>query len=443
MARPLSERKSDLIKFKETELYLNGSIGGRTSSLTKVSSKEVMQSRKSALLGDLEYFCEYMDKNPFEIVEYAKQALANPELLGEFREKVEGFPRWLIDVKRLAESTSNTRYGNVRGFLRWNNAKVTVKNYAPKSQKAKVMDEAGLKFEDIFKVAKDIYTYGKCDVEMKAFMVLALNSGLRISDIARIPFLEMKNKLAKNEEFIVLKAPTYKIADVDYLAILHRITQQHLRKYLDTISDNRTCLFGKVNPDGSQPDPDNTEYRIASRLENLYRAVIKEFYPQLQGKGKKTTTKAKIKKNEGRGKSFITPHTFRAFFETILGKHGVDRAKIHRMDGHKPDNLAVYDLDSDVFQQIIKACEKDLTFEGIDLSMKTEEEIKLNFAKQLVELLNNQGKLETILHRVDTLGEDDTEITPEDNVENEMAVLVNTLCTIVEKRIMEKLGIQQ
>lgn len=420
MARPRKEGNTTLLTFVETQNYIQGSIGAKMASLSKMIKEDTRSRRESTLLTDLGTFCEYLEMNPYEIVEYVRKAMADRELLPEARARLEDYPKWLISEKHAVETSANTKYGNARGFLKHNNVRITLKNYSPKTEKAKKMEENAIKFEDLFEIARKMYLIA--DFEMKAWMSIDLNSGLRNSDMVRLPLKELKAKLDKNSEFLEITHPAWKQSNekITYLAILHRLSQINARNYLETIKDDREFLFGGKKDD-TDALFDKLERNISNKIRTLYMNVAPDDLKEL---------------------NLVTPHTFRALFETILGNHGINKDRIKRMDGHMPDNLEVYDLPTNVFEQYIKTSEKDLNFEHVDLSMETKEEIQLDTLKKLNDLLNNQGKLETLFHRVSELGEDDSEIAPEDKIEIEMADFIDKMYVSFENRLIKKFGLQ-
>lgn len=367
MPRTKSSTRQNLLTFLEVQNAIKMSFGAKKGASNPEADPKAFQKHQDRILSGIELLVEYLGKNPFEIIEWGRNAQADSKVMAEAINKMDDFIRWLTvkenqHGRKIPLGTAMNIRGNAMSLFKWNGIRIPTKMGDNISEKKKRDQDLGIDNGDKMKILKDMFY--RADPEMKALISACLACGHRISDMVRIEKKVLENFLGRDKEFIIYRAIDKKEHAL-IKAVFGRVQQEHLKNYLASKEskkkDNRTYLFG--------------DKRAGNRLREKLETILHETY-------------------DGDA-NIITPHTLRSMCETILTNHGFTKTQVYQFTGHK-DGEKYIELTDEQMIAMFQAAEKEFNLDNTNISMQTKQEIQEDLMKKLLDLVNNQGKRETL-----------------------------------------------
>ena len=373
MARTKSPERQKLLTFLEVKNAIKMSFGAKKGSSNPESNPTAFQHHEDRILSGIELLAEYLEMNPYQIVEFGRRAQSDSAVMADAINKMDAFLDWMTTRvtakgRKYTKGTAVTIRGNAMSLFKWNGIRIPTKNGDNLSGKKKRDQELGIDNGDKMTILKSMLY--NADPEMKAFLGAGLACGHRISDMVQIEKKIIECWLAKDKDYIIYRAIDKKEGAL-IKAVFGPAQQKYLKYFLASkgskkLGDDRVYLFG---------DNANTDARLRDNLEYLLHSVY-----------------------DGDA-NIITPHTLRSMCETILTNHKYTKTQVYQFTGHK-DGEKYIELTDEQMITMFQAAESDFNLDDNNTSMQTKEEIKQEAKAELLdELLDqarNRGKRETL-----------------------------------------------
>lgn len=411
----INKKYLNYLEYDSIKIYLNGSIGAKSKAVKNQSSlidKINSVSLSKYLLGVKYFLEEYSDKfnYPFEIVEYYDKIRSNSKEIMEFRQLIEDYTSWLLNVKGFSEGSAINYQSQLRGFLTWNNINLKFQNMDATSEKKKIQEKYGISFDILKEMSNRIIEYST-DKELKVFLKWLKVSGLGSKEIIKFTIGDLKHKNFDNE-FIVLSKRRQK-SNVKFKSFLYGDLKRDIKDFIDEQKElgknDESFLFGEKIFDTNQIY--NT---LEHRFTSAYNRMIKEEYPQYKDVKKKV----------------FTLHSFRHIFKTICRNLRIPLTYEKLFLAQKQDNLdESYILDVDLWKDF-KLIQEEI--HGIKQSTN-EEEIMKRITENLLNVLSNGGKRKTIFNQYENALDDRDQDLSIDIYSN---VLIEKIINVAIKEIL-------
>jgi len=215
--------------------------------ITRLNKKSGSLETRRKYLHYLGEFCEYVGKNPDELVEERRDDLRSEDIF--VRRRAEDLlDRWFTELERkgLSRNTCVLAYNAVRSFYKANYLELEMEE-TPSTWPVKV--KPGLTREDLRALL------GACRKPMhRAYILCQVQSGLGVSDLLKITYDLVEDQLKKGASHIHLRLLRGKRKELGWFdTFFGRMATQALREYLatrrDLISSSRLfpCTARNVN----------------------------------------------------------------------------------------------------------------------------------------------------------------------------------------------------
>lgn len=190
----------------------------RAIQLQGVGSRHTTREYSRALFT----FCQWLDKNPDQLITDRKQELKNPETKKNAEQKVTEFYLKLESERDITKTTIVTKYFAVlKSFYKYN--EVPLKLRTPKYVKRRREPHATEQIKKLMMIG---------DVREKAIVMFLKDSGMSREDAVKLTYGDIKKGLETEEQAIHIKAVREKQA-VEYDTFIGKNAIEHLKAYID------------------------------------------------------------------------------------------------------------------------------------------------------------------------------------------------------------------
>lgn len=264
------ERIKWCYSFKAGKRWLNALMVDRTGS--KHTEREYSRS--------LFTFCQWIGKNPDQLIAERKTELKNSETEKNTEDKVREFCLWLEKTRDITRTTVATKYhAPLKSFYNYND--VPLKLRTPKHTMRRREPHTTEQIKALMNIG---------DVRERATMMLLKDSGMSREDAVQVKYGSIKNEFEANKEVVHIKTVRQKEA-IQYDTFIGSNAIEHLKAYLNyrrTLGEEITEDSPLIATLGGKPLAPEALSAIFIRL------------------GKKIGFKT-------------SPHRFRKYFESHLG----------------------------------------------------------------------------------------------------------------------------
>lgn len=322
-------------------------------------------------------FCEWIGKNPNQILEERKEDLkaTDPREQRRYEIKLKEFIAYL-EAKGFSTSTQQVAYAAIRSFFETNYMPLNMRRADYPSGEA--LGYRAATKEDIRKICN------KISLRTKTLIFFLKDSGLRVSDITKLKYGHIAKELESGSSFIPINVVTEKNKIVAKTFIGPETTRL-LKKYIS----RRRKGTRKVEP---EEITDNSPlFRKRKKPVTISRSGISSLIVH--------HVKRAGLENE------ISAHSFRKFFQTQLEAGGINPNWIDQMIGHKLQGVrGHYSRPTD--QQLLQAYKGAYNFLRVyPISVTTEEIEGLTkrleeYKKRTEELMAENEKLKLEIQRL-------------------------------------------
>jgi len=228
----------------------------------------------------LKSFCDWIGKNPDELIAERKAELKSEGKEMNAENKLREFCVMLEKEKNLSKSTVVFKYhAVVKSFYSYNNMPLKLKTpkYVSREREPHTVEQ----IKDLMNVA---------DVRERAFMMLLKDSGISREDIVTLKYGDIQNEYESNKDVIHIRLVRGK-EQIEYDTFIGRNAIEHLRAYLDY----RQRKGEKITKDSPLLAELNGRPLSANNLSQIFTRLSEKI-------------------------GFMTsPHRFRKFFESHMG----------------------------------------------------------------------------------------------------------------------------
>jgi len=402
--------KDNLWKFLEVRSAVEGGFGNNNGKTMESHPKDFAK-HKNQYLNAMALMCEYFNMNPAELVDLARQAFKETQVMTNLKLKLEKFKKHLFTD--LGYSKPVQMRGWALKLFSANVGKIPDLNHDIGFSDTKVKNtKAGI--DNDFLREMMIQMGQLADFEMKTYISWRLSNGHRGSDMCCKHLDTIRNQLKRDLEVI-----SWTVLDVKRYAMitnaLGREQQYYLQNYITEITDDREFLFG--NPKNYYPgkslkeiqtsDWESVERRLTEKWNTLFRRVCKA---------------------RGLDPSSIdcNPHKARHVCKNLLKNLGTSNKAIKLFTGDKVQNNDAYTSNSEIESiRYFKQIEKLVSFGNFQES-NNEMEMFDKFLDLFKETIENDGRREHLIHLSHESDEDSLDQNLILKVKIKMATLVDS-----------------
>jgi integrase len=197
----------------------------------------------------LKVFCEWIGKNPDQLIAERRTQLKNQETEMDMENKVRQFCIWLENSKKISRTTIATRYhGPLRSFFKYSNIplKLTTFKHVPKERPPHTIEE----IKALLEIA---------DVREKAIIMLLKDSGISREDAVKLKYSDIQTDMEANKETVHIKLVRTKEM-VSYNTFIGKNAIDALKVYLEQRKRRSeeitkdTYLIAQLNGEPTTPE---------------------------------------------------------------------------------------------------------------------------------------------------------------------------------------------
>jgi site-specific recombinase XerD len=268
------------------------------------------QSTKAKYAKNLEMFCQWLGKTPEQILEERKQDLMKADIREQrrYETQLKLFMAYLQKEKQYSIASQQVAWASIKSFFET--------NYLPLvTRKGDYPSGESLGHRPFLKSELKQLTEMKLSLRTKSLIFFLKDSGLRIGDVARLTYGDLKKGLESQDKIIPIKIQTQKAKTIAKTFIGEETTEL-LRKYI-ALRRKGTRRMPAENVTDSSPlfrQTKNMNFPSRSGMSSLIGHMI---------------IKAGLDSNE------LSAHSFRKYFQTQLEASGVPFNWVQLMMGHK------------------------------------------------------------------------------------------------------------
>lgn len=422
---------SELLEYNSIQKLLEMSIGQKKTKLDSniTFEQQIRGISLGGYLRGIKVFFEYSKQfnNPFEIISFWKTNRDNDEVIEKFRKVIENFPKWIKANKNLGDGTCVQYQAHIRSFLKYNGIMLKFKNYDPKTDKKKIYRKQSITYEILKRFAEKVKEYIQ-DSDLRLLVEFQHRTGLGYREIADMTLGTLR---AKDYSYFYEKGAYPMISDD---------REKSSVEYMNFISESfyNGWLKDYLEVHKEKPDSDKIFSHIHENVQRAYHLLDQRFNTAYLKCCENHFPKfLDIKTKKGNMKKVFSLHTFRHLVKTTCDNLRIP--EIHRDSflAHKNPNMDNYDLVSEELLEDFKLVEKKLFSVKGDAS---KEEIQKELMKNLLELINNNGKRNAIHRKYeeDTSVDLDSEITMVLFLENFKTKIIEEVEEKLMNSVMEK-----
>ncbi len=328
-----------------------------------LNSRQVRESTKEQYILRIFNYCDFLDKNPTELIEEAEN-----EEEQRIRMKNRHIKRYLNDfLHNLIEKQKSTSY--IKDFL------MTVRSFysefeieIPKIRFKQENDKRMITTDDIVGKEHILRALEQCNLKYRAILLLMSSSGMGRAEIIHLTYNDF---LTSIKEYY--KPPTNQEFDVYLLA------KKVLEKIEDIVPTWEIKRYKTKMPYITFSSPESTQsliYYLIERIKNN-KPVTSLDDPLFESKGHQIDKNAfnhyfiQINDKCDYGlvghHRFFTSHKLRKYFASTLNKNNVPEISTQWMLGHSIDKVtdAYFKLDVNALKEQYKRVVEDLSIEKV------------------------------------------------------------------------------